>query len=83
MPMPAVSLAAVPGKRARALEMAVEIERRGFTRSDFLTFHPGGRLGAQLATVAQLMARGENVPMVRAGATLLDATFEMSRKRYG
>ena len=31
MPMPAVSLAAVPGKRARALEMAVEIERRGFT----------------------------------------------------
>ena len=30
MPMPAVSLAAVPGKRARALEMASEIERRGF-----------------------------------------------------
>jgi len=31
MPMPAVSLAAVPGKRLRALEMAVEIERRGFS----------------------------------------------------
>ncbi len=30
MPMPAVSLAAVPGKRLRALETAVEIERRGF-----------------------------------------------------
>jgi alkanesulfonate monooxygenase SsuD/methylene tetrahydromethanopterin reductase-like flavin-dependent oxidoreductase (luciferase family) len=30
MPMPAVSLAAGPGKRARALEMASEIERRGF-----------------------------------------------------
>ena len=28
--MPAVSLAAVPGKRQRALEMAAEIERRGF-----------------------------------------------------
>lgn len=65
-----------------ALAVAL-IERRGFTRSDFLTFHPGGRLGAQLTTVAQLMARGDNVPMVRGGATLLDATFEMSRKRYG
>lgn len=65
-----------------ALAVAL-IERRGFTRSDFLTFHPGGRLGAQLATVAQLMARGDDVPMVRTGATLLDATIEMSRKRYG
>ncbi|WEJ99523.1 MAG: KpsF/GutQ family sugar-phosphate isomerase [Candidatus Sphingomonas phytovorans] len=65
-----------------ALAVAL-IERRGFTRSDFLTFHPGGRLGAQLTTVRQLMARGEDVPMVRTGATLLDATIEMSRKRYG
>ena len=31
MPMPAVSLAAVPGKRSRALAMAIEIERRGFS----------------------------------------------------
>lgn len=65
-----------------ALAVAL-IERRGFTRSDFLTFHPGGQLGAQLTTVAQLMARGGDVPKVRTGATLLDATVEMSRKRYG
>lgn len=31
MPMPAVSLVAVPGKRQRALDAAVEIERRGFS----------------------------------------------------
>jgi len=30
-PMPAVSLAAVPGRRARTIELAAEIERRGFT----------------------------------------------------
>jgi arabinose-5-phosphate isomerase len=65
-----------------ALAIAL-IERRGFTRSDFFTFHPGGRLGAQLTTVAQLMASGENMPMVRVGATLFDATIEMSQKRYG
>lgn len=65
-----------------ALAVAL-IERRGFTRSDFMTFHPGGRLGAQLTTVAQWMARGDDVPMVRTSASLLDATIEMSRKRFG
>jgi arabinose-5-phosphate isomerase len=65
-----------------ALAVAL-IERRGFTRSDFLTFHPGGRLGAQLSTVGQLMARGDAVPKVRKGSTLMDATVEMSSKRFG
>jgi arabinose-5-phosphate isomerase len=65
-----------------ALAVAL-IERRGFSRSDFLRFHPGGQLAAQLTTVADLMARDDAVPVVRTGATLLDATVEMSRKRYG
>ncbi|WP_066803905.1 KpsF/GutQ family sugar-phosphate isomerase [Sphingomonas asaccharolytica] len=65
-----------------ALAVAL-IERRGFSRSDFLTFHPGGSLGARLTTVAQLMARDDDVPKVRIGATLVDATIEMSRKRHG
>jgi arabinose-5-phosphate isomerase len=65
-----------------ALAVAL-IERRGFTRSDFLTFHPGGQLAAQLTTVADLMGKGDDIPIVRAGATLLDATIEMSSKRYG
>jgi len=65
-----------------ALAVAL-IERRGFTRSDFLAFHPGGQLGTRLATVAQLMAQGDDIPVVPAGATLLDATIEMSRKRFG
>lgn len=65
-----------------ALAIAL-IERRGFSESDFLAFHPGGRLGARLTTVEQLMGQGEEVPAVRIGATLMDATFEMSRKRYG
>jgi arabinose-5-phosphate isomerase len=65
-----------------ALAVAL-IEGRGFTRSDFLTIHPGGRLGAQLSTVAQLMGTEDEIPVVRAGATLMDATVEMSRKRYG
>jgi arabinose-5-phosphate isomerase len=65
-----------------ALAIAL-IEDRGFSKSDFLTFHPGGRLGAQLTTVVQLMGSEDEVPVVRLGATLMDATIEMSRKRYG
>lgn len=65
-----------------ALAIAL-IGKRGFSKSDFHVLHPGGRLGAQLTTVGQLMGTGEAVPVVSTGATLMDATFEMSRKRYG
>ncbi len=65
-----------------ALAVAL-IEERGFSRSDFLKFHPGGRLGAQLVTVGQLMGTNDEIPVVQADATLMDATVEMSRKRYG
>jgi len=65
-----------------ALAVAL-IEERGFSRSDFLKLHPGGRLGAQLTTVGQLMGTDDEIPVVKAGASLMDATVEMSRKRYG
>lgn len=65
-----------------ALALAL-VEERGFSKSDFQMLHPGGRLGAQLTTVAQLMGTGDEIPVVRVDATLMDATVEMSRKRYG
>ncbi|WP_443025607.1 KpsF/GutQ family sugar-phosphate isomerase [Sphingomonas sp. PB4P5] len=65
-----------------ALAVAL-IRRRGFGVSDFRQLHPGGRLGAKLATVAQLMATGDAVPVIAQHATLMEATVEMSRKRYG
>lgn len=65
-----------------ALAVAL-IEARGFTPSDFRVFHPGGRLGAQLATVQEIMGIGDAIPRVHRNATLVNATLEMSRKRYG
>ena len=65
-----------------ALAVAL-IRRRGFGVSDFHRLHPGGRLGAKLATVAQLMGTGDAVPVIAQAATLMEATVEMSRKRYG
>lgn len=65
-----------------ALAIAL-VERRGFTASEFRVFHPGGKLGAQLLTVGDLMGRGDALPVIGTDATITDATIEMSRKRYG
>ena len=65
-----------------ALAMAL-LEARGFSAADFRNFHPGGRLGAQLVTVADLMATGDDVPTLPQNATLSDAIFEITRGRYG
>ncbi len=78
-PTSSTTLQAVIGD---ALAIAL-VEERGFTKSDFQVFHPGGRLGAQLTTVRQIMGTGDAIPVVPTGATLMDATYEMSRKRYG
>ncbi len=65
-----------------ALAMAM-IEARGFSHGDFRVFHPGGRLGTILSTVGEVMGTGNAVPSVPRQASLVDATIEMNRKRYG
>jgi arabinose-5-phosphate isomerase len=59
------------------------LERRGFTASDFQRYHPGGKLGARLITVGQLMHRGEELPLVRCGTPLSQGIVEMTSKRFG
>jgi arabinose-5-phosphate isomerase len=65
-----------------ALAIAL-LEARGFSAADFRNFHPGGRLGAKLVTVADLMATGADIPVLRESATIADAIFEITRTRYG
>lgn len=65
-----------------ALAVAL-IELRGFSAADFRVFHPGGKLGAQLMTVQDLMATGSDVPRVLGNVAILDATIEMTGKRFG
>ncbi|MEO8811922.1 MAG: KpsF/GutQ family sugar-phosphate isomerase [Caulobacteraceae bacterium] len=65
-----------------ALAIAL-LEARGFSPADFHAFHPGGRLGAQLVTVGDLMARGADVPRVAASASLGEAVIEITRTRLG
>ncbi|PXA88592.1 KpsF/GutQ family sugar-phosphate isomerase [Caulobacter sp. D4A] len=65
-----------------ALAVAL-LESRGFTASDFRIFHPGGKLGAVLRTVADLMHGAEELPLVAESAPMGEALLVMSQKRFG
>src|ERR1700736_924256 len=65
-----------------ALAVAL-LESRGFTALDFRALHPGGRLGAQLKFVRQIMRSGADLPLVAVGTLMSDAIVEMSTKSVG
>jgi arabinose-5-phosphate isomerase len=65
-----------------ALAVAL-LEMRGFTASDFKTFHPGGSLGAALATAADIMHAGSAMPLISAQAPMSEVLIEMTRKSFG
>jgi arabinose-5-phosphate isomerase len=65
-----------------ALAVAL-LESRGFTALDFRGLHPGGRLGAKLKFVRDVMHSGEAVPLVQVGASMADAIVEMTTKGFG
>ena len=59
------------------------LEARGFTATDFKTFHHGGKLGASLSHVGDIMHSGENMPLVALGTSMPDAVHMLAQKRYG
>jgi arabinose-5-phosphate isomerase len=59
------------------------LESRGFTAVDFRNLHPGGRLGAALTFVRDMMHQGSAVPLVRLGTPMSEALVEMSAKSFG
>jgi len=65
-----------------ALAMTVLVEK-GFQPEDFATLHPGGNLGKKLMRVEQLMAQGDQVPLVETSTPMREVIYEMSRKRLG
>ncbi len=56
---------------------------RHFAREEFLGFHPGGKLGAQLLTVEALMHRGEALPIVAPSDSMEHGILEMTQKGFG
>ena len=65
-----------------ALAIAL-LEGRGFTALDFRALHPGGKLGAKLMHVREVMHTGDRIPRVLARARMAEAIVEMSSKGFG
>jgi len=65
-----------------ALAIAL-LEGRGFTSVDFSVLHPGGKLGAMLKYVRDLMHTGAAIPLKPLGTRMSDALVEMSSKGFG
>jgi arabinose-5-phosphate isomerase len=65
-----------------ALAIAL-LEAKGFTAQDFRVFHPGGKLGAKLTFVRDIMHRDDRIPRVGVGALMGEAVVEISAKGFG
>ncbi|WP_170413017.1 KpsF/GutQ family sugar-phosphate isomerase [Ruegeria arenilitoris] len=63
-----------------ALAIAL-MKYRDFQPEDFRAFHPGGKLGAQLSTVRDLMHA--DLPVVPVGTPMSEALLVMSQKSFG
>ena len=60
------------------------LEAKGFTKDDFASSHPAGKLGRKLITrVSDLMHKGDELPKVSKGTLLTNALLEMSEKKLG
>ena len=65
-----------------ALAVAL-LESHGFSAVDFSILHPGGRLGAMLKFVRDVMHPAGAIPLAAAGTLMADAVLEMSGKGFG
>ena len=65
-----------------ALAIAL-LEGRGFTSVDFSVLHPGGKLGAMLKHISDIMHTGAAVPLKPLGTSMSEALVEMTSKGFG
>lgn len=65
-----------------ALAMTL-LEIKGFSKEQYKDRHPGGKLGAMLLKVKELMAKGDDMPLVPAGTKMSKALIEMTQKSLG
>ena len=65
-----------------ALAIAL-LEGRGFTSVDFSVLHPGGKLGAMLKHISEIMHTGAAVPLKPLGTSMSEALVEMTSKGFG
>lgn len=65
-----------------ALAVAL-MEVRDFTPENFREFHPGGKLGARLSKVSDLMHTAAAIPLVHAESPMSETLLVISQKGFG
>lgn len=65
-----------------ALAVAL-MEHREFGAEHFRQFHPGGKLGARLSKVRDLMHKDDAIPLIAENAAMGDALLTISQKGFG
>lgn len=65
-----------------ALAIAL-MEIRDFTPENFRDFHPGGKLGARLSKVRDLMHTGDALPLVGLHTPMSDTLLTISQRGFG
>jgi len=59
------------------------MDKRDFTQDDYKVFHPGGKLGARLARVEELMHIGDEIPLVTEDEAMSEVLITISQKGFG
>jgi arabinose-5-phosphate isomerase len=59
------------------------LAEKGFTAHDFSVLHPGGKLGAQLKYVRDLMHQGKDLPLAPVGTMMSEGIIRMSQAGFG
>lgn len=59
------------------------MERKGFSKNNYKQRHPGGKLGALLQKVSDLMHQGDEMPILNEHAALRQIILTMSSKMLG
>lgn len=65
-----------------ALAVAL-LEKMGLTAEDFRVFHPGGKLGQKLLSVADIMHKKADLPMLPENAKMDDVIVLLAEKNLG
>jgi len=59
------------------------LQKKNFSAVDFKNFHPGGKLGANLALVDDVMHKADQIPLATPDLSLPDVLVEITQKGFG
>jgi len=63
--------------------VACIVEAKKVTTEQYKTYHPGGKIGASLTRVFELMRTGSEIPIIKTGSLMSEALILMTNKSLG